>query len=55
MHFVVDDVTGYSEVDGVYYFVIAIVFIAIKIRRLSTVACDSQCLSLCVDEQELLT
>ena len=55
MHFVIDDVAGYSEVDGVDDFVIAIVFVAIKIRRLSTVTYDGQYVSLWVAAQSLLT
>lgn len=38
MHFVVDDVAGGPEVDGVDYFIVAVVFVAVKIFGLAAVA-----------------
>lgn len=48
VHFVIDDVFGLFEVDRVDYFVVAVVFIAVFIKRLATVACDCQYWSICV-------
>ena len=42
VHFVVDDVAGYSEVDRVYDFVITIIFVAVEIRCLPTMAYNRQ-------------
>lgn len=39
MHFVVDDVAGGAEVDGVDDLIVAIVFVAIEIGRLAAVTC----------------
>lgn len=38
MHFVVDDVAGGAEVDGVDDFVVAVVFVAVEVGGLASVA-----------------
>ena len=38
VHFIVDNVAGRSEVDRIDYFIIAIVFVTIKVFRLTAVA-----------------
>jgi hypothetical protein len=38
VHFVVDDVAGGAEVDGVDYFVVAVVFVAVEVLGLAAVA-----------------
>ena len=42
VHLIVNDVACYSEVDGVDDFVVAVVFVAVKIRCLPAVACNCQ-------------
>jgi hypothetical protein len=38
VHFVIDNVAGGAEVDGVNYFVVAVVFIAVEVFGLAAVA-----------------
>jgi hypothetical protein len=38
MHFVVDDVAGGAEVDGVDDFIVAVVFVAVEVGGLASVA-----------------
>ena len=39
VHFVIDNVAGGAEVDGVDYFVVAVIFVAIEVRGLAAVTC----------------
>ena len=42
VHFVVDDVAGLAEVDGVDDFVVAVIFVAVEIFGLAAVACTTR-------------
>ena len=55
VHVVVDDVTGDSEVDGVDDFVVAVVFVAVEIGRLSSVACVKLVMGLPDQRGDVLT